>query len=141
MSEENKAIVRRFFEEYATKGDQSIADELIAADFVDHNPPSPELAPGIEGVKQVFALYRSAFPDMIFAVEDQIAEGDKVVTSLTFRGTHKGEFMSIPATGKTVTMSAIDIIRMEGGQLAEHWGEADTMGMMQQLGVVPSPGE
>ena len=78
---------------------------------------------------------------MTIAVEDQIAEGEKVVSRLTFRGTHKGELMGVPPTGKTVMIGLIDIIRMEGGQLAEHWGESDDMGMMQQLGVVPSPGE
>jgi steroid delta-isomerase-like uncharacterized protein len=141
MSEENKAIVRRFYDEFVNQGNQSVADELVATDFVDNNPPSPDFAPGIEGVKQVFALYRSAFPDMTIAVEDQIAEGEKVVSRLTFRGTHKGELMGVPPTGKTVMIGLIDIIRMEGGQLAEHWGESDDMGMMQQLGVVPSPGE
>lgn len=139
MSEENKAIVRRFYEEFANQGNLSVAEELVATDFVDHNPPSPDVAPGREGLKQVFAMFRSAFPDMALAVEDQIAEGDKVVTRLTFQGTHKGELMGVPPTGKTVTMSLIDIIRIKGSQLAEHWGESDTMGMMQQLGVVPAP--
>lgn len=141
MSEENKAIARRFYEEFANKANLAVAEELVAANFVDRNPPSPELEPGIEGLKQVFNLYRSAFPDMTLTVEDQIAEGDKVVTSLTFQGTHEGELMGIPPTGKTVKMGVIDILRLEGGQFVERWGEADTMGMMQQLGVVPPPGE
>lgn len=140
MSEENKAIVRRFYEEFANQGILSVAEELVAPDFVDHNPPGPDFAPGLEGLKQVFTMFRSAFPDMILTVEDQIAEGDKVVTRLTSRGTHKGELMGVPPTGKTITIGLIDIFRVEGGQLAEHWGESDTMGMMQQLGVVPSPG-
>ncbi|MGB3717447.1 MAG: ester cyclase [Candidatus Promineifilaceae bacterium] len=140
MSEENKAIVRRFYEEFANQGILSVAEELVAPDFVDHNPPGPDFAPGLEGLKQVFTMFRLAFPDMILTVEDQIAEGDKVVTRLTSRGTHKGELMGVPPTGKTITIGLIDIFRVEGGQLAEHWGESDTMGMMQQLGVVPSPG-
>ncbi|HET6444355.1 MAG TPA: ester cyclase [candidate division Zixibacteria bacterium] len=141
MPEENKAIVRRFYEEFANQGIQSVAEELVASDFVDHNPPSPEFPPGLEGLKQVFAMFLVAFPDMNLTVEDQIAEGDKVVTRLTTRGTHKGEFMGIPPTGKTMTIGLIDIFRIEGGQLAEHWGESDTMGMMQQLGLGQSPGE
>ena len=141
MSEENKAIVRRFYEGFANKANLSVAEELVATDFVDHNPPSPEIAPGLEGVKQVFTLFQSAFPDGNLAVDDQIAEGDKVVTRMTFRGTHKGELMGVPPTGKTVTIGVITIIRLEGGQLVERWGESDTMGMMQQLGVVPMPGE
>ncbi len=141
MSEENKAIVRRFYEGFANKANLSVAEELVATDFVDHNPPSPEIAPGLEGVKQVFTLFQSAFPDGNLAVDDQIAEGDKVVTRMTFRGTHKGELMGVPPTGKTVTIGVIAIIRLEGGQLVERWGESDTMGMMQQLGVVPMPGE
>lgn len=141
MSEENKAIVRRFYEGFANQANLSVAEELVATDFVDHNPPSPEIAPGLEGVKQVFTLFQSAFPDGNLAVDDQIAEGDKVVTRMTFRGTHKGELMGVPPTGKTVTIGVIAIIRLEGGQLVERWGESDTMGMMQQLGVVPMPGE
>ena len=141
MSEENKAIVRRFYEEVANQGNLSVMDELVATDFIDHNPPSPEIAPGREGARQVFAMFRSAFPDMNLAVESQIAEGDKVVYRLTFQGTHKGEMMGIPPTGKTVSIGVIDVLRLEGGQLVERWGESDDMGMMQQLGVVPPPGE
>ena len=135
MSEENKAIARRFYEEFGNKGNLSVADELVATGFVDHNPPGPDLAPGLEGMKQVFAMFRSAFPTQTLAVEDQIAEGDKVVSRLTFRGTNEGELMGVPPTGKTVTIGIVYIFRMDGGQIVERWGEADTMGMMQQLGM------
>jgi steroid delta-isomerase-like uncharacterized protein len=141
VSKENKAIARRFYEEFANQGNQSVAEELVAADMVDHNPLSPEIAPGLEGLKQTFAMFRSGFPDLTLTVEDQIAEGDKVVSRLTFRGTNKGEVMGIPATGKTVIMEVVDILRIENGRLAERWGQSDTMGMMQQLGVVPPPGQ
>jgi steroid delta-isomerase-like uncharacterized protein len=139
MSEENKALVRRFFEEFITKGDLSLTDELIAENYVDHNPPGPNIAPGPEGVKQLFAGRRSAFPDLTVTVDDQVAEGDKVVSRGTITGTHKGEFMGIPATGKSISMGAVSIFRIEDGKIAERWGEVDTLGMMQQLGVVPPP--
>jgi steroid delta-isomerase-like uncharacterized protein len=141
MSEENKALVRRFFEEFVTKGDESLVDELIAGDFVDHNPQGPNIAPGREGVKQVFSGRRSAFPDAAVTVDDQVAEGDKVVSRLTITGTNQGEFMGIPATGKSFSMGAVAIFRIEDGKIVERWGETDFMGMMQQLGVVPGPGE
>ena len=141
MSEENKAISRRFYEEVFTKGNLSALEEFIAADFVDHNPFGPETVSSLEGLKEMFGMFNAAFPDMTLTVEDQIAEGDKVVSRFTTTGTHKGEFMGIPATGKTVTISAIDIHRIENGQIVEHWDEVDMLGMMQQLGVVPAPGE
>jgi steroid delta-isomerase-like uncharacterized protein len=141
MSEENKTIIRRLFEDFATKGDLSVADELIAEDMVDHNPPGPNIAPGPEGLKQVFAARWTAFPDLRVTVEDQVAEGDKVVTRSTISGTHKGEFMGIPASGKSFSIGAVAIFRIEDGKIVERWGETDIIGMMQQLGVVPSPGE
>ena len=139
MSEENKAIVRRFYDEFASQGNLSLADELVAEDFVDHNPGVPDIAPGREGMIQVFTAFRSAIPDMRMTVEDQVAEGDRVVSRATVSGTHQGELMGIPATGKSFSIGIIDILRLEGGKIAEHWGESDTMGMMQQLGVAPPP--
>ena len=140
MSEENKAMVRRFFKEFITKGDLSVADELMAEDFVDHNPAGPNQGPGREGTKQLFAGRRLAFPDAAVAVEDQISEGDKVVSRLTITGTHQGEFMGIPATGKSFSIGAVAIFRIEGGKIVERWGQTDNIGMMQQLGVIPAPG-
>jgi steroid delta-isomerase-like uncharacterized protein len=141
MSEENKAIIRRFFEEFANKGDESVVDQLIGEDIVDHNPQDPNIPPGPEGVKQLFAGRRMAFPDMRVTVEDLVAEGDKVVFRSTITGTHKGEFMGIPPTGKSFSFGNIAIFRIEDGKIVERWGEADVMGMMQQLGVIPAPGE
>ena len=140
MSEDNKAIARRFYSELVNQGDLSLADKLVVEDFVDHNPPGPDIAPGREGLKQVFSTFRSAFPDMRMTIEDQVAEGDKVVSRATASGTHLGDFMGIPATGKSFSMGIIDILRFEDGKIAERWGEADFMGLMQQLGVVPTPG-
>ncbi len=139
MSEENKALARRYVEEVINKGNLAVIDELAAADFVEHSP-FPGQAPGIEGEEQLIGMMRAAFPDLHSTIEDLIAEGDKVVLRATTRGTHKGEFMGIPPTGKQVTVTEIHIIRFVGGKGVEHWGEVDMMGMMQQLGVAPTPG-
>ena len=136
--EENKAIVHRIMEEIFNKGNVAAADELIASNFVDHNPVSGQPA-GLEGLKQVVTMFRTAFPDLHCTVEEMIAEGDKVVARGTIRGTHKGEFMGVPPTGKRVRVTGIDIARIAGGKVVERWGNFDEMGMMQQLGVVPPP--
>jgi steroid delta-isomerase-like uncharacterized protein len=140
MSEANKALARRLYDELASQGNLSLADEIVAEDFVDHNPPGPGIPPGREGLKQVFTTFRSAFPDLRMRVEDQIAEGDKVVSRLTVSGTNQGDFMGMPATGKSASIGVVDILRFEGGKITERWGEADFMGMMQQLGHAPTPG-
>lgn len=137
MSEENKAMARRLYSELASQGDLSLANELVAKDFVDHNPPGPDIAPGREGFKQVFTGFFSAFPDMTMTVD----EGDKVVTRATVSGTHLGDYMGMPATGKTFSIGIVDILRFKDGKIAERWGESDTIGMMQQLGVIPAPAE
>ena len=139
MSEENKAMVRRLYSELSGQQGQSVADELVAEDFVDHNPPGPDIAPGREGFKQVFAGFQSAFPDMSIMVEDQVAEGDKVVSRATASGTLLGDYMGMPATGKSFSIEVVDIFRFEDGQIAERWGQADTTGMLQQLGLAPPP--
>ena len=96
---------------------------------------------GIEGSKQFIGMYLTAFPDLQFKIEDMIVEGDRVVARLTTSGTHKGAFMGIPPTGKQTSVTAIDINRMAGGKSVEHWLEMDTMGLLQQLGVIPAPGQ
>jgi steroid delta-isomerase-like uncharacterized protein len=138
MSEENKAILRRFFDEYPSS-DQSLIDELVAEDFVDHDPPGPNFGHGREGVKQVMTDRHSAFPDMKVTIDDQVAEGDKVVNRMTITGTQQGEFMGIPATGKSFSMQAVAIFRIRNGKITDRWGQADVMGMMQQLGAAPPP--
>ena len=138
-TEENKAIARRFYAEVWNKGNLDVADELLAADFVDHAAP-PGFAPGVAGAKQVFSFYRAAFPDLQVNAEDLIAEGDRVVARWSSSGTHKGDFMGIPPTGKQVQITGIDLFRFSGGKIAEHWGVFDQLGMLQQLGVAPSPG-
>jgi steroid delta-isomerase-like uncharacterized protein len=93
---------------------------------------------GPEGIKRLVAMFRAAFPDLKISAEDMIADGDKVAVRSVMRGTHKGEFMGVPATGKRVEVSGIDIVRFEGGKAVEHWGITDNMSMMQQLGAMPS---
>ena len=139
MSEENKAIFRRFVEEGFNQGDLDVFNELVAPDFVNHSAP-PGVPPTREGWKQLAGMFRAAFPDMHLHIEDEIAEGDRVTTRFTAHGTHQGELMGIPATGKEVNVGGINIARIAGGKIMERWEEFDTMGMMVQLGVVPAPG-
>lgn len=137
MSEQNKAIVRRSFEELFTKGDLRVADEVFAPDYVGHDPALPQEMHGPEEFKQFVRMYRTAFPDLELTVEDQIAEGDKVVTRFTARGTHRGDLMGIPPTGRKIVVTGISIDRMENGKSVESWTNYDVMSMMQQLGIVP----
>jgi steroid delta-isomerase-like uncharacterized protein len=140
-TEQNKALVRQMVEEVFNRGNISLADKFLAPDFVERE----ELPPGIprdrEGVKQLTTMFRAAFPDFKATIDDIIAEGDKVVIRQTWSGTHKGEFMGIPPTGKSVSFGVIDIIRIAGGKFVEHWGQMDSMGLMQQLGAIPTPGQ
>lgn len=129
-----KDIQRRFVEEYQTKGDVSVGEELLAADFVDHTPFGP-FAPDRDGVLALFAMLRAAFPDLRAEIQDQLEDGDKVVTRKTFRGTHQGEFMGIPPSGTEVAFDVIDIVRIQGGQIREHWNVVDAMALMSQLGA------
>jgi steroid delta-isomerase-like uncharacterized protein len=137
-TEENKALVRRWFEE-TDKGNEAIVDELCAADYVDHSPPLPGMPEGSEGVRQANAALRAAFPDTVHTIEDQIAEGDKVVTRLRGRATFLGEILGIPPHGKVVEITGIAIHRIADGKLVEHWANADLLGFMQQLGAIPTP--
>jgi steroid delta-isomerase-like uncharacterized protein len=136
--EENKAIVRRFVEEFKTGGDETVADELRSPLFVNHSaPPGAERGP--EGGRQLFRALRTAFPDLSVDIDDMVAEGDKVVTRQTFRGTHRGEWLGIPATGRAVQWAVIDIIRLQDGRLVDHWAVADFHGLLQQLSGPPAP--
>jgi predicted ester cyclase len=139
-TEANKTSARRFYDEVFNKKNRAAIDEFIDPNQVDHAAP-PGTPGGLAGAKQTISMYLTAFPDLHFTVEDMIVEGDKLVARLTVRGTQQGAFMGIPPTGKHVTVTAIDISRMAGGKSVEHWIEMDTLGMMQQLGVIPAPGQ
>ena len=134
---QNKAIVRRLYEEFVNKGDMEAFEDLVADDFVEHEE-FPGMTPDREGVKQTFTHMRQAFPDFRFEVEEMIAEDDKVVCRFRVHGTHRAEFMGIEPSGNRVDVPAIDIFRLEDGKIAEHWGVSDSLSMMQQLGAVPA---
>jgi steroid delta-isomerase-like uncharacterized protein len=138
-AESNKTTLRRFFEELFNEGNLEVAGEIVAEDYVNHNP-APGEPPGLEGLKAFIAGMRTSFPDGHFSIDDQIAEGDKAVTRWTFHGTHKADFAGIPATGKRVTFSAINIHRVVDGVIQDGWLKWDTLDFMQQLGVIPTPG-
>ena len=137
MSEQNKALVRRTIEEIWNKGNLAVADELIAPNHVAHDPANPNPGSGPEVTKQQASMYRTAFPDLHMTIEDQVAEGDQVVTRWTATGTHRGDLMGIAPTGKQMTITGINISRIAGGKAQEDWTNWDTIGMMQQLGAVP----
>jgi len=113
---------------------------LCAPDFVNHSAP-PGVPPTREGLVQLTAAFRQAFPDGRMALEDMLAEGDKVVTRKTFRGTHQGDLMGLPPTGRRVEIGLIDIVRVVDGKVVEHWNAVDNLGMLQQLGAIPASGE
>jgi steroid delta-isomerase-like uncharacterized protein len=133
-AEENKALVRRWFVE-TDKGNLAIIDELLPPDYLDHNPPIPGLPRGREGVRQANLLLRAAFPDVVHVIDDQLAEGDKVMTRVTTRATFLGEFLGYPPTGKVVEIAGISVHRIAGGRLVEHWAQADMASFMEQLGA------
>jgi len=133
MSEANKAQVRRVIEEVYNRGDLAAVDTLTASDLVIH-AASREIR-GPDGAKQYVAALRAAFPDIRFVIDDQIAEGDMVVTRWTARGTHAGPFESVPATGRKIRLTGTDVDRIVDGRIAECWAEADELGLMRQLGV------
>lgn len=140
--EKNKAIVRRFFEEFINKGNLAVADEVLGPniDHVAHGAP-PGTPLGAEGAKKRLPVFRNAFPDFRVTVEDVVAEGDKVACRVTFKGTHKGEFQGIAPTNRPVTFSWIVIDRVAGGKIVERSALYDRLGLMQQLGVVSKPGQ
>lgn len=135
-TEQNKAIVGRFFEDFS----HSTMDDLLVPDYVHHDPSlPPELQRGRDAYKQVVSLFLTAFPDLKTTVEDAIAEGDKVACRWTFRGTHRGEMMGLPPTGKHVVGTGMSIHRIDNGKIVEGWFNFDMLGMLQQLGAIPAP--
>jgi steroid delta-isomerase-like uncharacterized protein len=138
-TEENKAVVRRYVQAFNSSNLDAIVDG-VAPDFVLHIPGSPDIH-GPEGVKQWAQSNQIAFPDTKVTIVDLVAEGDKVAKQWTFRGTHRGEFVGIPPTGKEVTFPALSMYRLVGGKIAELWMSYDLLDTMQQLGVIPPMGE
>ena len=139
MSEQNKALARRGTEEVWNQGKLAVIDELVASNATFHDPNVPGgKFTGPEGMQQFVQIYRTAFPDVHITIQDQIAEGDKVVNRWTATGTHKGDLMGIKPTNKFSTVTGVDIERYQNGKVVESWANYDMFGMLQQLGVVPS---
>ena len=136
-AEANKAIVRRFIEEVQNNQDWDAYDELNDPDFVNLSAP-PGVGADRESGKYFLQALAAAYSDARFTIDDMIAEGDRVATKKTMTGTNTGEFMGMPATGKTVTLQYVDILRLRDGRITEHWNCIDTLNWLQQLGVVPA---
>ena len=133
----SSAVVERFVEEAINKGRLDVMDEIVAADFVELDP-LPGQRQGREGLKEVIAMMRAAFPDIRWVTEETVEQGEKVVSRFTWTGTHRGEFLGIPATGKSVSVKGVVIDRVVAGQMTDSRILMDTFGMLQQLGVVPA---
>ncbi|MFL5733304.1 MAG: ester cyclase [Chloroflexia bacterium] len=136
--EENKPIILRYLDEAWNKKNRAVIDEVISPDLVQNVRNVP---PGQEGVKRFFDMIDAAFPDAHLTVADIIAEGDRVASRFTVTGTHSGPFSRIPPTGKPITLTGMAITRMRDGRMVESWNETDDLGMMQQLGIIPAPGQ
>ncbi len=138
-TEENKAFVRETVEEIWNKRNLAILDKALTTGYVRHDPASPQPL-SLQQHKEFISGTLKAFPDIRTVVEDLIAEGDRVVMRWSCRGTHTGDFMGIPASNKALNFSGITVFRVSGGKIAEQWENYDALGMMQQMGVIPSPG-
>lgn len=138
-AEENKATVRSFLEGIFTQGNPDVVDELVAPDFVVHDPSSKAGDVDAEGVKGSIAWSHNAFPDLRFTIEDQVAEGARVATRRTVRGTHRGEMMGAAPTGNQVMFTGTQTDYISAGKIVESWSNWDTLGMLQQIGAVPVP--
>jgi predicted ester cyclase len=136
-SEQNKTNIRRGFEEGINQRKLAVFDELLAPNYVNHSLPAP--MPGPEGMKAVVGMFLAGFPDFQVVVEEIVADGDVVCTRGHFTGTHTGDFQGIPATGRSINASYIDMWRLEAGRAVENWAQLDMLGLMQQLGVIPAP--
>jgi steroid delta-isomerase-like uncharacterized protein len=137
MSEENKALARKFLRMFEI-GDPGMADEIVAADYYNHDAPDPNI--GSEGVKAAATMFKNALPDVQLKIAFQLTQEDKVVTRYTWSGTHQDEYYGIPATGKRVNWTSTVTFRIADGKIREAWLNSDRLGLMQQLGVVPTPG-
>jgi steroid delta-isomerase-like uncharacterized protein len=137
MSEQNKTLMRRAVEEVWNQGNVDLLEELVASDFIIHAPQAE--IHGREGAKQYLAMLREAFPDIHFTIEDQFADGDRVMTRWIAHGTPKGAFQGIPPTNKQVRLAGTDIDRIANGKVVECWTSTDDVGLLQQLGAIPTP--
>ena len=140
LQERNKALIRRFYEEI-DRGNIAAMDELVSENYVNHDPPPfPGLSAGLAGLKEVFRMFQAATPGH-HVIEDQIAEGDKVVTRLRGVGSHEGELAGIPRSGNKLDVRALAVHRIENGKIVEHWSTVDSAALLSQLGVIQLPGQ
>ena len=138
MSEEqNKAVFRSVIDQAYSQGNMDVLDQAFAPNFVEHQ--AGIMPPTAEGVKRSIAYLRRAFPDLNLTIDEIIATGDKTWARITGRGTHQGPFMGLPPTGKPMVITVMDVCRFANGQIVEHWGVADQLALMQQLGAMPQP--
>jgi steroid delta-isomerase-like uncharacterized protein len=141
IEERNKAITRQMYTELFTQGKLSLAEELFAADYIDHEAPPGQSNRGPEAMRQLVTMFHTAFPDITFHVEEVIAEGETVAARVFWTGTHRGTFLGIAPTGRTVRQKQMHFMRFRGGQLVEHLAVRDDLGLRQQLGVLAAPTE
>jgi predicted ester cyclase len=137
-ADQNGELYRRVTLGAFGEGDMSVIDELLTADFSEHEP-APGVRPGREGVKDIANMVRTGFPDLRITIDDAFGVGDQLCARTTWTGTNTGPFMGRPATGRTATWEAIDVIRVRDGRIAEHWGQLDIMGVFAQLGMIDLP--
>ena len=137
MSEANKNVVRRLFEEVWNNGYLHVADELFAPNYIHHDASTPDVGRGPDSEKKRVTLYRTAFPDLRLTIEDSIAEGETVVARWTCRGAHRGDLNGIAPTGKQFAITGVSVMRFAGGKMVEGYVNWDALGLTQQLGVVP----
>ena len=138
--EANKALVRRYFEEVASGGDLALVDELFAAGYRGHHTGAGE-GPAPERIKRRVGAVRAAFPDVVWTIDEQLAEGPRVATRVTARGTHRGDYLGIPPTGRSVAWSTATVHRIAAGQIVESWSSFSVLPILQQLGVIPPTDE
>jgi len=141
MSESNKAVVRRLFEEVWNKGNLQVADELFGPSYTHHDASTPDLGLGPEGEKKRAALYRNALHDFRLTVEEVLSDGETITARWSCRGTHKGELNGIAPTGKQISITGISVARFAGGKMVEGWVNWDALGLMRQLGAVAEAGK
>jgi steroid delta-isomerase-like uncharacterized protein len=136
MPSQNREIVHKLFNDLFNKGNLAVADEIIAANHLHHDPATPDFGKGPDGQKQIVTLYRKAFPDLLFTIDQIIDADDFVTTRYTSTGTHKGELRGIAPTNKAIKVEGVVINRISRGRIAESWVNWDALGLMEQLGVV-----
>jgi len=137
--EAGKALYTRMVDEVVNQGHFDVVDELFDPGYIDHSAP-PGAPGGLDGVKAVFGMFRTGFPDVKFTIEQMVAEGDMVATFVHGEGTNDGEFMGRPPSGKSARWQSTGFFRVKNGKIVEHWGVPDLLGLMTQIGAIPGPG-